>query len=634
MDRFFGKKGVEVRKLTNATTTSPSNPWDHRYADEAAGGVKADHCYPGSPIHYTLHPFLYKYSISLPLTGSTEKWWLNEVACEYLKPPPATLLSIGCGTAIVEEWIVANNFAKHVVAFEMAPSAVEVARKRLALTPYASQLDVRSGDVLAAGLEDSSFDVVFVESAIHHFDKIEEMFQLIHRVLKPNGLLIYDEYVGPDHHQHPAELYAIMDQINECLDPHYRVDFWSGKLRENLRRSTLDEMLAHDASEGVHASLVLPLTYQYFEVLQRKDFGGAILRTFFTGILQNFNWEDGKDQSVARLIILMEQLLVKNGIIPSHNSNVVARRRPAPLPPLTVAECERITYADWKAPEDYLDRRARVIPDPGVATPMLFTRQEDLILDDFVGSIRYHYEDQAEPHEEDFLVFSHFPGQDEVFLDIGAATGISVSSFRKFNRSAKVISFEAAPWLEPALAWLKDREPDRFSYFMVGAGRASEVRELYIPCLDNTPNFYLASFVARRFGPDPIVINAMKELMGSPGTYSVCKVDVQIEPIDKFALAPSLVKIDTETFEFDVLLGMVQTIHDHRPLFMIECGNRNQDVAAFFESRAYLFAEREGTQLRISNRIGSSDNGFFVPEERLPEYERRGLIPGDKSLLL
>jgi hypothetical protein len=100
----------------------------------------------------------------------------------------------------------------------------------------------------------------------------------------------------------------------------------------------------------VHASQILPLTHRYFDVIDRRDYGGSIMRPFFTGILPNFDWTDPKDQTVGRLVVLMERLLVEKGAVPSYQTAVVARRRATILPPLSEAEAARINYADWTPP--------------------------------------------------------------------------------------------------------------------------------------------------------------------------------------------------------------------------------------------------------------------------------------------
>ena len=231
----------------------------------------------------------------------------------------------------------------------MSPAAVRAALARVADKPYAHRLVMRSADVLKEDLQTASFDMVFVQAAIHHFFEIEEMFRLFHRVLRPGGLLWYDEYVGPDHHMYDRHVLDLMNEINDCLAPGYRRDVVAneGRVREAVPEPSLDFMMRHDPSEGVHASRILPLTYQFFDVVQRQDYGGAIMRPFFTGILRNFDWDDPKDQTVARLVVLFEQMLTRHAIIPSYHSMVLARRRETVGPPMPAATAARISYADW-----------------------------------------------------------------------------------------------------------------------------------------------------------------------------------------------------------------------------------------------------------------------------------------------
>lgn len=252
----------------------------------------------------------------------------------------------------------------------------------------------------------------------------------------------------------------------------------------------------------------------------------------------------------------------------------------------------------------------------------------DLILRDYAADIRWHYYSQKDPHEADFSLFSNFPDSTEVFLDIGASIGLSVASFRLFNRGGKVISFEPCSWLEPALLWLKREEGARFDYFMVGAGHISTTLDLYIPCLDKVPIFYLASFVSSRFGPEAEVVEAMRKLMGadSSGTYNVCKIPIEVKPVDEFDLSPTLIKIDTECFELQVLQGLRKTISKHRPLIMIEGANRDKDVVSFFSDNNYVYAERTEKKLMLFDKVSNSVNGFFLAYEKISEYRKRGAL--------
>ncbi len=331
--------------MTDKPAVDATSIWDQRY--EAGDHVGAKIVIEGDPVDFTQHKFLYRHAIAMPTTGSEDGWIIDHLGREFLTPPPDRMLAIGVGMAWVEEHLVSQDFARHITAYEMSSTAIEAARERVRDKDYAARLDLRAGDVLEENLPSATFDVVFVQAAIHHFDRIEAMFSLMHRVLKPGGLLIYDEYIGPDHHIYEPEVMAILNAIDACLAPRYRWDVLAKHTRQHVPIPSLEFMMEHDPSEGVHASRILPLTYQYFDVIHRVDYGGTVMRPFFTGILPNFDWEDPKDQTIARLIILLEQMLTKHGILPHYHTSIVARRRKLPRPPLTLEEESRINYADW-----------------------------------------------------------------------------------------------------------------------------------------------------------------------------------------------------------------------------------------------------------------------------------------------
>jgi len=303
------------------------------------------------PIDYTRHWFLYNHAVSKPLTGDCAKYWLDEIGARYLRPRPERMLALGCGPAFIEEQILERDLAGTIVAYDTSQVAIESARARLATTPWADRMDLRCGDVLAAGLHDASFDAVFVEAALHHFLDLEETFALMHRVLRPGGILLFDEYVGPDLQQYPTELEALLGRVNACLAPELRRDFETGEVRQSVDACPVEVQMERDPTEGVHASQILPLTYRYFEVVERLDYGGTIMRPLFNRILLNWDFpNDPKDQTIAQLVVLLEQELLRAGVIPTHNAIVVARPRSAPLPPLTEGEAARIAYAGWQGP--------------------------------------------------------------------------------------------------------------------------------------------------------------------------------------------------------------------------------------------------------------------------------------------
>lgn len=255
-----------------------------------------------------------------------------------------------------------------------------------------------------------------------------------------------------------------------------------------------------------------------------------------------------------------------------------------------------------------------------------FVPVSDLILDDFASAIRWHYETQTEPHEATFNIFRYFPGEDEFFLDVGANIGNSVVSFRLFNKMARIFSLEPLNILRPALDAVKNIEKDRFDFLMAGASSKPFTQSLYVPSAANHPVFYLASLDRSRFGPDPVRIAGMRELMGRPLSeeFGVTEIKVRLVSIDSLQLKPTLVKIDAEGHEFDVLSGMSLTIASTRPLFLLEGGNTRDEVSQFMASRDYSFATVKSDVLELTSE--QFNEGFFLANERLDIYRAKGAL--------
>jgi len=320
--------------------------WNEKHAQDVEDQARPDA--PLDPIDYTRHWFLYNHAVSKPLTGDCAKYWLDEIGRKHLTPRPERMLALGCGPAFIEQQILERDLAGRIVAYDTSEVAIAAARQRLDATPWGDRIELRCGDFLTADIPDRSFDAVFVEAALHHFLDLEATFRLMHRVLKPEGLLLYEEYVGPDLQQYPPELEQLLGRINACLAPDLRRDFETGEVRTSVDACPIEVQMERDPTEGVHASEILPLTYRYFEVVDRRDYGGAIVRPLFNRILRNWDLvNDPKDQTIAQLVVLLEQELLRAGVIPTHNTIVVARPRRTPLAPLSAEQVARIAYADW-----------------------------------------------------------------------------------------------------------------------------------------------------------------------------------------------------------------------------------------------------------------------------------------------
>jgi hypothetical protein len=103
---------------------------------------------------------------------------------------------------------------------------------------------------------------------------------------------------------------------------------------------------------------------------------------------------------------------------------------------------------------------------------------------------------------------------------------------------------------------------------------------------------------------------------------------VEIVPLDELELAPSIVKIDVEGADYQILLGLRATIERYRPHILVEFTPRHMgDFEQFFEQRKYslfVYDERADTftpfrkdrETETWQTTALQVNVFCVPSER------------------
>ena len=221
---------------------------------------------------------------------------------------------------------------------------------------------------------------------------------------------------------------------------------------------------------------------------------------------------------------------------------------------------------------------------------------------------KYLMTNTTKPHEDDFYFFKNFEGDDGLIIDAGANIGQSIVSIRLLNKTNKILSFEPNTALEPALAYLKSKIGDSFEYAMCGLGNKNEKRKLIIPKCGDIDLSHSCSLDAQEFEKKWVIERLSKDTEAHDETYSFDEQEVDIKVFDELGYIPTIVKIDVEGWEHQVLLGMKKTIVQHRPIVMLEMNNISP-VASFLQGLGYHAFEYD----HLKNQMTEWEWGNWAP---------------------
>lgn len=283
-------------------------------------------------IHWMASPVVLAY-LNRRISGDVRTDWLSRLWQRHVRGRGLSVLVLGCGDGWLERTLARRPEVAAIDACDVAAGAVAAAAERARAEGLGDTIHYHVVDLDVDPLPGGPWDVAVAHSVLHHVRALEHCYAELRRCVRPDGLLLVNEYAGPRRFQFTAEQMRV---INGCL----------ARLPERLRTSAVtggpyglkevpDEktLAATDPSEAVRSDEVMPLLGRRFEVLEDFDAGGTVLHLLLYDVVQNFDPADPRDNRILALLCLLEETLIDTGVLPSDYRVAVARnRRPAPEP--------------------------------------------------------------------------------------------------------------------------------------------------------------------------------------------------------------------------------------------------------------------------------------------------------------
>jgi FkbM family methyltransferase len=225
------------------------------------------------------------------------------------------------------------------------------------------------------------------------------------------------------------------------------------------------------------------------------------------------------------------------------------------------------------------------------------------------------------PHDPDFRFFARLDGEPGLFVDGGANSGQSALSFRLFNATFRVLSFEPNPLLERELAWTGRILGPSFAYRMVGLASTTSARVLHVPVVDGVPITGEATFDERLLLDEPGTRRRIAAFAGSDA-LDVLRVPSRVVRLDELELSPGAIKLDVQGEELDAIRGMLGTIARSRPVIMLENNLRIAEIRDVLREHGYRDFVYDPATDRIAEPAAVPDtvNVFFLTERHRERF--------------
>ena len=265
-------------------------------------------------------------NINRAISGEPDENWLAFTKRRFFRRSGGIGLSLGCGYGILEREALRLKICNRFDAFDISPEAVEVAQRAAEQAGYGDRIAYDARDLNQIELERSRYDSVFAIQTLHHIEALERMLDEIRLSLRPEGLFVVNEYVGPARFQFPDDHLPLMNNLLSALPQSHLRSRRSGRLKTEVKRPPAEEVYKVDPSESVRSDEIMGLIEERFEIVYRADFGGTLLQHVLSDIAGNFDPDDPRDVALVDLVCLYEKTLIDTGVLQSDFVYLVARR--------------------------------------------------------------------------------------------------------------------------------------------------------------------------------------------------------------------------------------------------------------------------------------------------------------------
>lgn len=248
--------------------------------------------------------------------------WVQKLRSDYLGGRTFPLaLSLGCGLGAADRDLYKGNLFHELIGLDISPGAVEKANAAALEATMPANYYVADLNHGIPQHVPGKFDLVYSIACLHHIADLEGLYASIADRLADDGYLMFLEYCGPSRLQWREKVLRIANDILAIMPPELKGDV------AKIVRPAIDVFRNHDPSESIRSGDVVDLAHLFFDVVAVKEVGFTLTHVMLSPILRFFDDSNPTHTAIVRLIFLMDELLIDNGVIEADTKIVIARRK-------------------------------------------------------------------------------------------------------------------------------------------------------------------------------------------------------------------------------------------------------------------------------------------------------------------
>jgi len=260
------------------------------------------------------------------MTGGRWDQLMDVIVATLSSPDPHHLrgLTLGCGDMRCE-----HTFFTHpplplewVDAYDI--SAAMISRAQQLTDSLGLRVQYHVEDVNYCELPPGTYDLAVVAHPMHHFKRMEHIVSQVNRSLKPGGVFVVWEYVGPRYQQFSRRQRTHATMVLRALPPQYRREL-NGK---TCTRVASQSLFFISPDEAVHSDHILPSLKQ-MDIVYQYNWAGLLFPLLRGGIAVNFDENNPQDRKIIDCLFQLDRLLCQSGRIEPNFTITIATKKAA-----------------------------------------------------------------------------------------------------------------------------------------------------------------------------------------------------------------------------------------------------------------------------------------------------------------